>query len=1041
MNHVNTEIPADIRGGPTFRDWLLPFTCAFFAVGLVALGFTFHDHAKRAAELTAHETLRATSLLSARLLDTWLSERAADAESLGTSGLLVQALNRWERGGPENAENNRVIQNHLESLRSLYAYQTAAIIDKETKQAVFRSGAPLDMEHLLMLAGVNVVMRPEWIELYNVDEDHPHVGLVRTITAGAQMTRYVIYLELNPLWLLASLTEAAPDARQGETILVRTNGLQYLSSVNGPRLKPLTKTVMDARRQSVSTMESLLTAPDARVVVGRNRDGVEGIASRASIVLPGWMVVSQLPDSSIYGVVEQRSRVFFLGTAAFVLVGFLLYVAWRRSDRHRNGVRESSLRRHYQKMLRSSADQFLLADDEGTILDASQSSVEAYGYPRDKLIGMAIHRLRPPAHAAEQAAIWEAMKPGDSVQVLMPRLRANGSTFLLEGSMGCFEANDRRYFISLGRDITRQAEVDTQLRVATSFFERSAAAIVICDDQRRIVAVNPQFTNITGYHPADVIGQPTALLNAGLDPAALEQARFILREEGFWEGETHLRRKDGVAFPARLLACAHHGTGGKLEQYVDFFTDLTRLKQAESRAAYLAIHDSITDLPNRAKLEQDLPHHISVVDFQATSPHNSLSLALVNLDRFKAVNESFGYAQGNALLVEVATRLGRLCPDLKGLYRYGADEFMLVLEGNPVTHAVLISQVRALLAPSICLGAHRVSPTASIGIASYPGHAQCAEDLLHNVESAMHSAKAQGRNTWRLYAPEMNASAYQDMLLAMDLRQAIDAGELQMHLQPQFTLANGATVGAEALLRWTHKERGPVSPGHFIPIAESSGMIAEISSWVLREAARTWSAWRSQGLDPLPIAVNLSAVQFQAPDFLYEVRRVVSEFNLPAGALEMELTESILMANTDAAVELMHQLVAMGIQIAIDDFGTGYSSLSYLRRFPVSKLKIDRSFILDLGKSGESEAEAIASAVIAMAKSLKLRVIAEGVETIEQSEFLKSHGCDEVQGYLYARPMAVDAVTRTLTRSAPSPEDDVMASEQVAKATFMEMKV
>lgn len=1024
------ELPAGTPSAPPRAGWVVALAFMAFVAAVIALGIALHYQAKQSAEDAAWESLRVTAELSAHSLDTWLSERTADADAIGMSTLLVQALGRWQGSSADASEHAYVLQKHVERMQRLYAYRTVAIVDRQGAKAVFSSGAALGADQLAKVARIgadnNPRSRAEWIELDTDAQNGFRLGLVRSIADDAKDTGHLLYLEMDPRWLVDSLTKAKLSNWGGETLLVHRNaqhGLQALSPATGRQLKPLVPARPDRpQSQPSASVESLLATPGgANTVQGRNRAGVEVLARREAVLLPAWTVVSQMPEKAVYAAIEGRTRILVAGIVALLLLGSLLYATWRRGDRHRHAAREAGLRRHYEHMLRGSADIFLLTDDEGTILDVSQATADVYGYPREQLIGMDARRMRPPAHAAAQAALLEAMQPGESRQIRVPRLRADGTTFLLDGTVGCFESEGKRYFVSIGRDVTRQAQVDMQLRVAASFYERSAAAVVVGDHEKRIVSINPHLTKITGYTLEDLKGQPTVVLNAGLDPAAVERARAILKSEDFWEGEMHIRRKDGTVFPARLLVCAHRGPDGRVEQHVDMFTDLTRLKKAESDAEYLATHDPVTQLPNRAKLEQDLPPSIAAVQGQSASPHNSLSLALVNLDRFKGINESFGYAQGDALLVEVAERLRGISADLKGLYRYGGDEFMLVLAGNPVTHALLISQVRALLAPPVPLGAqaHPVSPTASIGIASYPEHAANAEDLLHNVEAAMHMAKTQGRNTWRLYAPEMNASAYDDMLLAVDLRQAMDAGELELHLQPQFTLSHGAPVGTEALLRWTHKTRGPVSPARFIPIAESSGMIAEISHWVLREAARIWSAWRSQGLVPLPIAVNVSAVQFQAPDFLHEVGRVMSEFDLPAGSLEMELTESTLMANTDAAVELMHQLVAKGIQIAIDDFGTGYSSLSYLRRFPVGKLKIDRSFVLDLGRHGNEEAEAIASAVIAMAKSLKLRVIAEGVETVEQRDFLKAHGCDEVQGYLYARPMPVEAATALLVRRSP----------------------
>ncbi len=1022
----------DVPGQRISPNRLAAAIFVLFVAGVLALGLVLYNHARRAAEQNAEETLRVSALATAYVFNTWLKERAADAEAVGTSDLLQQALDRWQRGGADQDTNAAVIQKHLALIQRLYGYRTVAIIDRNTEKSVFRAGVAPTSGQLAFVARTQAAKSPQWIELSSPDERQLHIGLVQGMADGFGSAALALYMEFDPRWLVNSLEKAQPANWAGETLLVRASasGAQLLSSSTGATLQPLARSYSDMLLGAGLVVDTLRPRVTVSAWQGRKQAGENVMASSERILLPGWIVISELPSATIYATTKKGSEVLLAGSAALILLGSLLYLTWRRGDRLRVFSREADLRQHYEHMLRESADVFLLADEDGTVLDASHGAATVYGYPRERLVGMSIYRLRTPESAAAQAAMWKEMKPGESRQVCLPRQRADGSSFLFEGSLGCFEADGRHHYLSIGRDVTRRAEVDTRLRVAASFFERSAAGIIVADRDRRIVSINSRVTAITGYQLEDLLHQPTTKLSAGLEPAVAERALSILKEEDFWEGEVHIRRKDGAVFLARLFVCAHRGADGEVEQYIDVFTDLTRLKQAEGRAEYLAIHDPATKLPNRAKLEQDLPKYLADVHVQ-TSPGQSLTLALVNLDRFNAVNESFGYAQGDALLVEVAQRLRGLGTDLKGLYRYGGDEFMLVLPGSLVTHALLISEVRALLAPPIRLGAHPVSPTASIGVASYPDHALTSEDLLLNVESAMRMAKSQGRNTWRLYAPEMNASAYDDMLLAVDLRQAIDAGALQLHLQPQFTLEDGKPVGTEALLRWQHAARGAVSPARFIPIAESSGMMAEIGHWVVREAARIWAQWRSDGLQPLPIAVNLSATQFQAPDFLFEVRRVLTEFDLPAGALEMEITEGILMANTDVAVDTMRQLVSMGIQIAIDDFGTGYSSLSYLRQFPVSKLKIDRSFVLDLGKSGQREAEAITSAVIAMAKSLRLRVIAEGVETTAQRDFLREQGCDEVQGYLYARPMPVEAIKPLLANQSESHQMHHAGSQSV----------
>jgi diguanylate cyclase (GGDEF)-like protein/PAS domain S-box-containing protein len=526
--------------------------------------------------------------------------------------------------------------------------------------------------------------------------------------------------------------------------------------------------------------------------------------------------------------------------------------------------------------------------------------------------------------------------------------------------------------------------------------------------------VNPSFQEMTGYTSEEAVGLDTLRLNGEIGSRNSQLMENALNETGHWEGELLGCRKNGQLYPRRLLVTAFRDKSGTIEQYVSIFTDLSQLKTAESQAEYFAHHDALTGLPNRSELEQTLPDALA----QAAALDQVVTIALLNVDRFKSINETLGHRQGDELLVALSKRLRTLYSGERQLYRYGGDEFIVIIPGKAAMQDVLFNKLRTAVALPLILDGHPITPTASIGATIYPEQALDAPSLLRNVSAALGVAKLQGRNTWRLYDPEMNAQAFDDMVMAGQLRQAVESRELKLFLQPQFRINDGAIVGMEALLRWTHDTRGPVSPARFIPIAESSGLIVEISLWVLREACSLWAGWRDAGLNPPTIAINLSALQFQHADFLLEVKQAMQEFSIPANVLEMELTEGLIMANVDRATATMHQLVEMGVQLAIDDFGTGYSSLSYLQKFPVRKLKIDRSFVMGLGNADNRQGAAIATAVIGMGKNLNLKVIAEGVETLEQCNFLRDHGCDEVQGYLFAKPMSSADLAVLLTKLA-----------------------
>lgn len=612
------------------------------------------------------------------------------------------------------------------------------------------------------------------------------------------------------------------------------------------------------------------------------------------------------------------------------------------------------------------------------------------------------------------------MEVGETRQFIGERLRSSGSTFFVEGSVGLLEIHGRRYFHSVGKDVTHEREVQTRLKLAASVFDLAPAAIVVADKTLTVISVNPAFTQITGYGAHEVVGKPVQALTTGANPERTREILSTIQSGRYWEGEVSGRRKSGEVYPRRMLAAVHHDGDGEPDCYIGIFTDLTLLKQAEVKAEFASNHDQLTLLPNRRRLEQLLPQLLAGCRERGFA----VTLAVFNLDRFKAVNDSFGLEQGDAVLVEMSKRLSDAVP-AGGLFHRGADEFAGVFEGSPVGHALTVDRALAHLCVKMTLDNHGFAPSASVGVASYPDMADDAGALLKNAYAALRTAKAQGGRTWRLYEPGMNDRSYDDMLLAVDLRSAIDEGQLELHFQPQTRFSDWALVGMEALLRWKHPERGAIPPARFVAIAEASGLIDDLCRWVLGESCRIWAGWRNEGLHPPAMAVNVSPLQFRNAEFTQDVAKTISRHDITPHCLVLELTESLLMEDSERAIGTMHRLSAMGVRIALDDFGTGYSSLSYLTRFPIDKLKIDRSFIIPIGGANSREGEAIVKSVISMAQALHMRVIAEGVENQEQADFLRANGCHELQGYLVSRPIPSaqfrDMLVDTLERRREEP--------------------
>jgi diguanylate cyclase (GGDEF)-like protein len=442
--------------------------------------------------------------------------------------------------------------------------------------------------------------------------------------------------------------------------------------------------------------------------------------------------------------------------------------------------------------------------------------------------------------------------------------------------------------------------------------------------------------------------------------------------------------------------------------------DVTALIRYQEQLEYQANYDSLTRLPNRNLLRDRLQHALVV----AQRHHNGVAVVFIDLDGFKNVNDSLGHSVGDRLLAVVADRLARCARATDTVARHGGDEFVVVLTDTADEQSLIawMERVRATISEPVWLDGTELYVGCSMGASLFPQDGDDAETLMKKADLAMYRAKDMGRNTFQFYQPEMNASAGARMNLERRLRRALRDNEFLLHYQPQVDISSGQIVGMEALVRWRDPEVGLVPPSSFIPVAEESGLIGPLSEWVLREACRQNKAWQDEGLPHARVSVNLSARQFQQRNIAKLVKQVLAETGLEPRYLELELTESTIMRNAEEAVTMLNELHALGIGLAIDDFGTGYSSLSYLKRFPVDRLKIDRSFVSDIGISNDDET--ITSAIIALAHSLKMQVIAEGVETSAQLDFLKERACDEMQGYYFAKPLPRDAIPGMLQQGA-----------------------
>ena len=547
------------------------------------------------------------------------------------------------------------------------------------------------------------------------------------------------------------------------------------------------------------------------------------------------------------------------------------------------------------------------------------------------------------------------------------------------------------------RDITRRLADEARLKLAASVFDSSLDAIFVTDPRFRVVAANPSFERLTGWPPGELAGRRATVLLGGA--AARTARRAIARSllaEGFWQGELWTRHRDGQSAPCLFSIVRVPGEADAAQHYIGFAKDLSETVAARRRIEELAFNDPLTGLPNRVLLRERFEMAISY----AKRERGQFAVLFVDLDRFKTINDSMGHGVGDRVLLAVADRLRDCVRQVDTAARIGGDEFMVILANIDAAGAEIAAR-RILHAVSqpIPVDGLSFSLTVSIGIAMYPEDGTDAEELTKNADSAMYAVKERGRADLRFYQRQMNIGLLSRMKLDHALRHALADGALEVHYQPKFALEDGRLIGGEALVRWTDPELGAVAPSRFIPVAEESGAIIALGRFVLETTMARLSAWWDEGFR-IPLAVNVSAMQFHQSDFVESIAEGLRRHGLPGEALELELTESILIADVEDAMRRLNALSALGVRLAIDDFGTGYSSLSYLKRFPIERIKIDRSFIADL--PGSAESEAIVVAIIQMGRALRLAVTAEGVENESQRALLLAAGCHEMQGWLIA---------------------------------------
>jgi len=700
-----------------------------------------------------------------------------------------------------------------------------------------------------------------------------------------------------------------------------------------------------------------------------------------------------------HGHVRNDREVEFLGSVANTLAGLM---------EHR--LTQDALRASREKLIEAqriahfggwewdiAADKINLSNEARRIMGLTS---QGETLPLKSFLGV----IHPDDRAAVQQAIDQAINQGTVLALDYHILRADGQERSVHGQAEPV-SDSRGDIIRLSGtvlDITDRKQMEDALRQSAAVFENTTEGVMITDSSGRTVSVNTAFTEITGYSEADVIGKTATILKSGRHDEQFYAAMWDrIKETGSWQGEVWNRRKDGDIYPEWLNISVVKDVQGNTSNYVGVFSDISNIKKTEQKLKHLAHHDPLTGLPNRLLLNAQMEHSLA----RARRNNGLVAILFLDLDHFKNINDTLGHPVGDLLLQEVAQRLTACMREEDTVTRLGGDEFTIVLEElhDPRFASTVGQKIIAALAEKFLLQGHEVFVTCSIGISIFPNDGNDITTLFKNADSALYRAKEQGRNNYQYYTEELTTRAMERMAMESNLRHALERNELMVYYQPQADLFNGKIIGMEALLRWRHPEIGLITPDTFIPLAEETGLIIPIGEWVLRTVCSRLKTWMDNGLPKLRVAVNLSSRQFNQDNLAETVAEILYDTGLEPQYLELELTERIVMEDAESSVRKLGELKKLGIQFSIDDFGTGYSSLSYLKRFPIDRIKIDQSFVRNI--TTDSEDAAISQAIISMSHGMNLKTIAEGVETFEQQEFLRTRQCDEIQGFYFSHPL------------------------------------
>jgi diguanylate cyclase (GGDEF)-like protein/PAS domain S-box-containing protein len=978
-------------------------------------------------ERGAYADLQTIVDLKAGQIELWLAERHGDAEAIAVSQALIERVANMQN--QKDGHLRQLIRNRLDAVRNAYSYESVLLLDIEGHPLLV-----LGEQHKLSAvteALLPVALRTNRIQssdLFLDESGEARLDILVPLVPDtiSEQAVAVVILRANLERFLVPMVEKWPgNSPSAETLLIRrTDGrIGYLN-----KLRHLNNIALGS--------EGLITKENVVAAIASREEGygtIRGTDYRGQAVFAAFRPISG-SESRLIAKIDRNEVLAQLWTLVFwisaiillavAVVSMVMLLLWRQQRRaHQLALmvhtaeQDRLLKYFYELPFIGMA---ITSPETRRWLRFNDQLCEILGYSREELAEKTWVEVTHPADIEKDIAEFDRVMRGESEGYAIDKrfIRKDGSIVMANIDVKCVRRADGtvNYFVAMVRDTTEQERRKGEILAARSQLQATLDAIpdllFELDLNGRYYAYHSPRTDLLAAPVEDLLGKT---ISDVLPPDAAEIVFSALQEaqeEGFSSGKQLELELSHGTFWFELSVSRKPVDSLPDPHFIVLARDITERKASEQRIINLAHYDSLTKLPNRALLADRMKVAINRAARQSTR----LAVLFVDLDRFKPINDSLGHEVGDKLLKVVAERMQDAVRSVDTVSRVGGDEFVVLLSEIETSEAAarVAEKLINTLSQPFEIEEHELSVTASVGICIYPDNGTDANILLRNADASMYSAKEAGRNRYQFYSEDMTVRAIERLSLERDLRSAVERGELFLVYQPQIELATGRIIGAEVLMRWHQPQQGLISPLRFIPVAEDSGLILTIGEWALQESCRQARLWHNRGLLDICISVNVSVVQFRQTDFVHVIERALKDSGLPPERLELELTESVVMQAADPAVEKLRSLDALGVKVAIDDFGTGYSSLSYLRQFTVDRLKIDRSFVHDL--PGNNDAEAIAAAIVAMGLSLGLRIIAEGIETEAQAEFLQRISCKEGQGYLYARPMAIDEFETWVTQ-------------------------